>query len=181
MAKSHRKKTRRAKSSRRRRHSNPFVAVSRRRRSHRRSRRSNPIVSVAKLGLPPVKEIMWLTAGAVSARMLVPRALTMLPVLSTNGYIRGASRIVISAAASFLAGKFLKGNAKPFIYGVLANQIPEAVNDVAAQAGFKLGMEDAENELSLGTYFGNENRPQLAAPEIGMYTGMEEEEPVSIG
>jgi hypothetical protein len=123
-----------------------------------------------------MREIVWLSAGAVAARMLVPRALTLLPVLSSNGYIRAASRVAISAVASLLAGKVLKGNAKPFIYGVLANQMPEAINDIAAQAGFKLGMEDAENELSLGTYYGNDNRSALAQPEVGMYTGMELED-----
>jgi hypothetical protein len=127
---------------------------------------------ISKLGLPPIKEVMWLTVGAISARMLVPRALVMFPMLSTNGYIRAASRVGIAAVASLLAGKVLKGNAKPFIYGVLANQIPEAVNDIAAQAGFKLGLEDAENQLALGTYWGNETRPALASPEVGMYTGV---------
>lgn len=179
MKRSHRK-SRRAKSVRRRRSRkhNPFVAVNRRR--SRRSRRSNPILRMGKLGLPPVREIAWLSAGAIAARMLVPRALTMLPMLSSNGYIRAASRVAIAAVASLLAGKVLKGNAKPFIYGVLANQVPEAINDVAAQAGFKLGLEDAENDLSLGTYYGNANRPALAEPEVGMYTGMESQE-VEVG
>lgn len=176
MKRSHRKKTRRAKSHRRRRQ-NPVAVVNRKRsRRSRRSYRRNPLISMGKLGLPPVREIVWLSAGAIAARMLVPRALTMLPMLSANGYIRGASRVAIAAVASLLAGKVLKGNAKPFIYGVLANQVPEAVNDVAAQAGIKLGLEEAENELSLGTYYGNANRPALAAPGVGMYTGMEEAE-----
>ena len=174
----HRKSTRRAKSYRRKksRKENPYVAHSRRRRNPRHHRRSNPL-RLPKLGLPPMKEVAFLTVGAIAARMLVPKVLTMVPSLSANGYLRAASRVGISAVASLLAGKILKGNAKPFIYGVIASQFPEAVNDVATQAGFNLGMSDGENMLSLGTYYGNANRPALAAPELGIYTGMAAEDP----
>ena len=126
-------------------------------------------MSIGKLGLPPMKEVLWLSVGAISARMGIPRLLTMFPVLASNGYIRAASRVGIAAAASMLARKVLKENSKAFIYGVLANQIPEAVNDIAAQAGFSLGMEDAENQLSMYTY----SSPQLPAgggTGMGMFT-----------
>ena len=102
-----------------------------------------------------MKEMLWLSLGAVGAQMGVPKIITLaasaLPIVGTNGYVRGATRVAIAAAASILARKVLKENAKPFIYGVLANQIPQAVNDIAAQAGFALGLEEPENQLSMYT------------------------------
>ena len=183
----HRKHHRRAKSHRRK---NPIMLGANPRRSHRRSNpirrhrghyRSNPL----KLGLPPMKEVLWLSLGAVGAQMGVPKIITLaagaLPIVGTNGYVRGATRVVIAAAASILARKVLKENAKPFIYGVLANQIPQAVNDIAAQAGFSLGLEEPENQLSMYTY----SSPQLpngAGRPMGMYTATPlGEEDVTVG
>jgi hypothetical protein len=167
------RRSRRARSHRR----NPFIPLGanprRRRRSRkgsfarRRSFRRNPGV-ISKLGLPPVREMAFLAAGAVAARMLVPRALLMLPMLSANGYVRAVSRVAIVGVASLLAQKALGANARTFIYGAVANQLPEAVNDVASQFGVKLGLEEPENELSLYTMSAGDD----GAREIplGIYT-----------
>ncbi len=182
--KSHR---RAARSHRRKHRKNPFqVALGanpRRRRSsrrharnpHRRARRHsfmrNPL-SLSKLGLPPFKEMAWLTVGALAARVGVPRVIAALPILNKNGYTRALSRVGITAAASLVAQKVLKGNAKTFIYGVVANQLPEAVNDVASEMGFHLGLEDGENNLSLYTNSMPAGLPIHSDGGMGVYTGV---------
>lgn len=182
MARKH-KKVRRARSHRRKMRKNPFQVPlgsnPRRRRRHsrnpfrraRRSYRRNPL-TLSKLGFPPFKEVAWLTVGALAARIGVPRAIAALPILNKNGYVRALSRVGLSALASLVASKALKGNAKPFIYGVIANQMPEAVNDVAAQMGVSLGLEEGENNLAL--YTSSQPAGLLGADgDMGTYTGLE--------
>lgn len=173
-----RKKSRRARRARsHRRNPVPLGLNPRRRRSRRgkftaRKRsggfRRNPGV-ISKLGLPPVKEMAFLAAGAIAARIAVPRVLLMLPMLSGNGYVRAVSRVALVSVASLIAQKALGANARGFIYGAIANQLPEAVNDVAAQFGVKLGLEEPENELSMYTMSlgAIEDR---SGPDLGIYT-----------
>jgi hypothetical protein len=112
----------------------------------------------------------FLAAGAIAARIAVPRVLLMLPMLSTNGYVRAVSRVAIVGAASMLAQKALGSNARGFIYGAIANQLPEAINDVAAQFGVKLGLEEPENELSMYTMSMGQIEDRSAPEALGIYT-----------
>lgn len=175
-----RKKSRRARRARsHRRNPVPLGLNPRRRRRSRRGAfvarkrrggfRRNPGV-ISKLGLPPVKEMAFLAAGAIAARIAVPRVLLMLPMLSGNGYVRAVSRVGLVGVASLLAQKALGSNARGFIYGAIANQLPEAVNDVAAQFGVKLGLEEPENELSMYTMSLGQIEDRSAPEGVGIYT-----------
>lgn len=152
----------------RRRNPIPLGLNPRRRRSFRR--RSNPFLpSVSKLGLPPVKEMAWLAGGAVAARALVPRAMTALPILTKNPIVRGLSRLGIVAAAALLAKKALGQNARAFVYGALANQLPESLNDFLSLAGIKLS--DGNAELELYTLSQGEAVEEMEyQPGMGLYT-----------
>lgn len=154
------------RSARRRFHRNPVVLGNPRRRhsSHRRYRR-NPI-SIRKLGLPPVSEMLYLGLGAFAGRILVPNVLARVPMLSANPIVRAISRLGIVAVASIAAGKVFKSNGRFLAYGLLANQIPEVVNDVLAMTGAKLS--DGNQELEL--YTTAAALPAAGAPGMGLYT-----------
>lgn len=125
---------------------NPVVLGNPRR--HRRSYRRNPAI-VSKLGLPPVREILFLGVGAFAGRILIPNVLARVPFLTSNPIIRAVSRLGLIAVAGYAAKMVLKQNARMFTYGILANQAPEIVNDVLALTGTKLS--DGNSELELYT------------------------------
>lgn len=150
---------------------NPRGRSSRRRRSYSR----NPF-SVAKLGLPPAREILYLGLGAFAGRLAVPLVLAKVPMLSTNPLVRAASRLGLVAVAGIAAKMVFKQNARMFVYGVLANQAPEIVNDVLSMTGMKLSDGNQELELYTGADPYQVNGGRGAAPALSMYTLNEGEE-----
>jgi hypothetical protein len=164
-----RKHSRRSSRSHRRR--NPFVlGANPRRRSHRRYSR-NPL-SMSKLGLPSMKDVLFLGAGAFAGRIGIPQVLARVPMLNQNAVVRGFSRLGLVAAAGFLASKILKQNGKMFTIGLLANQVPEVLNDFLSLTGIKL----ADGNDELGFYTGGGYLPPAPAKGMGMYTLTEGDE-----
>lgn len=155
---------------------NPMVLGNPRR--HKRARRHysrNPL-SVAKLGLPPMKEVLYLGLGAFAGRLAVPFVLAKVPMLSANPIVRAISRLGIVAAAGMAARIVFKQNARMFVYGVLANQAPEIVNDLLSMTGTKLADGNQELELYTGSDPYQMGHAPSAAPGLSMYTLNEGEE-----
>lgn len=155
--------------------SNPMVLGNPRRRHSRRSYRRNPI-SVAKLGLPPAREMLYLGLGAFAGRLAVPFVLAKIPMLSANPVVRAVSRLGIVAAAGIAAKMVFKQNARMFVYGVLANQAPEIVNDLLSMTGTKLADGNQELELYTGMDPYQMRGPAPAAPGLSLFTLNEGEE-----
>lgn len=153
---------------RRRHRRNPFVLGNPHRRRTRRSYRRNPAI-ISKLGLPPAKEVIFLGLGAFAGRVLVPNVLARVPFLSSNPIIRAVSRLGLVAIAGYAAKMVMKQNARMFTYGLLANQVPEVVNDVLSMTGAKLSDGNQELELYTGAdpY---QMRAAAPAPGLSLYT-----------
>lgn len=152
---------------RRRHRRNPIVLGNPHRRHRRHSYRRNPAI-ISKLGLPPAREILFLGLGAFAGRVLVPNVLARVPFLNSNPVIRAVSRLALVAVSGYAAKMVLKQNARMFTYGVLANQVPEVVNDLLSMTGMKL----SDGNDDLGLYTGRDPYQSLpaAAPGLSLYT-----------
>lgn len=170
-----RRKSRRGRAHRRQ---NPMIlGANPRRRRH--FRRHNPVLSTARIGLPPLSEILTLTGGALIARAGIPRVLVAVPFLSKNPIVRAFSRVGLVLAGGFLAKKALGDKAKVFVYGALANQLPEAVNDVLSLAGIKLS--DGNQDLELYTMSGGPEEIEAGEEEVSLYTVSDgDQEPIAL-
>ena len=170
----------------RRKHRRNPVVLGNPRRKHRRSARRNPVVLgnphrrrhysrnpkfIGKLGLPPMKEVLFLGLGAYAGRIAIPQILARVAFLNSNPIIRGVSRLAMVLAIGALSKPVLKQNAKMFTYGLLANQLPESVNDFLSLTGMKLADGNAELEMY--------TMPALPGPQqggLGLYTLSDGEE-----
>ena len=169
----------------RRKHRRNPVVLGNPRRKHRRSARRNPVVLgnphrrrhysrnpkfISKLGLPPMKEVLFLGLGAYAGRIAIPQILARVAFLNSNPIIRGISRLGMVLAIGALSKPVLKQNAKMFTYGLLANQLPESVNDFLSLTGMKLADGNAELEMY--------TMPAIPAPAggLGLYTLSDGEE-----
>lgn len=164
---------RKRRSSRRRR--NPIVLGAnprRRRSSFRRSRRSyrrNPNI-VRKFGLPSVSTMLWLGAGAFTGRLVIPQVLARLPILSANPVIRGVSRLALVAVGGFAAKMALGSKAENFTLGLLANQVPEVVNDFLSLTGVKLADGNSELDYNQVPGMGFYTAPTQEQTGLSLYT-----------
>jgi len=170
----------------RRKHRRNPVVLGNPRRKHRRSARRNPVVLgnphrrrhysrnpkfIGKLGLPPMKEVLFLGLGAYAGRIAIPQILARVAFLNSNPIIRGVSRLAMVLAIGALSKPVLKQNSKMFTYGLLANQLPESVNDFLSLTGMKLADGNAELEMY--------TMPALPGPQqggLGLYTLSDGEE-----
>lgn len=177
-------KARRAVSKRRhsvRRRRNPIIlgANPPRRMIRRRSYRRNPL-SLSGWGLPSLKYVGAVTAGAVASSLVTARLLGFLPAaFTTNPIPRAASRLAVGVFGGMAIKKFLKSDTAATAW--LAVQMPKVADDLLSLAGVKLS--DGEAELALYTLSGGESGGELPAPSsegMNLYT-LSEPEGVTIG
>ncbi len=174
-------KARRAVSKRRsyRRRRNPIILGANPPRRIMRRRSSYTRNPLSLSGLPTLKYLGAVTAGAVASNLIVARGLSFLPAaLTSNPIPRAATRLAVGVFGGMLIKKFMKSDTAATAW--LAVQMPKVMDDILSVAGVKLS--DGEAEFALYTLSGGESGGELPAPsDAGMNLYTLSEEGVTIG